>query len=79
MAARREFVGRERSINAVDAALSKDRIILLATQKEVSKEDPDPGDVYSCLDRDLEIIRRGVCYLYFFCRDRHVYDRGDHR
>ncbi len=41
------FVGRERSIGAVDAALSKDRLIFAATQKDVSKEDPDPEDLYT--------------------------------
>jgi len=41
------FVGRERSVNAVDAALSKDRLIFAATQKEISLEDPEPGDIYT--------------------------------
>jgi len=40
------FVGREISINAVDYALSKDRMIFLATQKEVSDEDPSPEGIY---------------------------------
>jgi ATP-dependent Lon protease len=41
------FVGRERSINAVDTALSKDRLIFMATQKDPSKEDPEPEDLYT--------------------------------
>jgi ATP-dependent Lon protease len=40
------FVGREISINAVDYALSKDRMIFLATQKEVGDEDPAPESIY---------------------------------
>ena len=40
------FVGREISINAVDYALSKDRLIFLATQKDVSDEDPAPEAIY---------------------------------
>ncbi|MBJ6727882.1 endopeptidase La [Geomonas sp. Red875] len=40
------FVGREISINAVDYALSKDRMIFLATQKEVGDEDPKPEAIY---------------------------------
>ncbi|ACM19266.1 ATP-dependent Lon protease (La) [Geotalea daltonii FRC-32] len=40
------FVGREISINAVDSALSKDRLIFLATQKDVSEEDPAPDMIY---------------------------------
>ncbi|MBI2412982.1 MAG: endopeptidase La [Deltaproteobacteria bacterium] len=41
------FVGRERSVNAVDAALTKDRLIFTATQKDISKEDPEPEDLYT--------------------------------
>jgi ATP-dependent Lon protease len=40
------FVGREISINAVDHALSKDRLIFLATQKDVGDEDPSPEMIY---------------------------------
>ncbi|HZV82911.1 MAG TPA: LON peptidase substrate-binding domain-containing protein, partial [Geobacteraceae bacterium] len=41
------FVGRELSINAVDKALAGDRLIFLATQKEVSDEDPTPDAIYT--------------------------------
>ncbi|BCR06868.1 Lon protease [Desulfuromonas versatilis] len=40
------FVGREKSIAAVDAALAKDRLIFLATQKEMAQEEPEPEDIY---------------------------------
>ncbi len=40
------FVGREKSIAAVDAALAKDRLIFLSTQKEVGSEDPGTEDIY---------------------------------
>jgi len=40
------FVGREISIAAVDHALSGDRLIFLATQKEVGDEDPEPEAIY---------------------------------
>ncbi|HBA87872.1 MAG TPA: endopeptidase La, partial [Geobacter sp.] len=40
------FVGREISINAVDFALSKDRMIFLATQRDVGDEDPAPEAIY---------------------------------
>ncbi len=40
------FVGRERSIAAVDAALAGDRLILLSTQKELSEEEPTPEAIY---------------------------------
>ncbi|RQW77435.1 MAG: endopeptidase La, partial [Geobacter sp.] len=41
------FVGREISIAAVDHALSRDRLIFLATQKDVSDEEPAPDAIYS--------------------------------
>ncbi len=41
------FVGRERSINAVDSALTKDRLVFTATQKDITKEDPEPDDLYT--------------------------------
>lgn len=41
------FVGREISINAVDWALSRDRLIFLATQKEISDEEPAPDAIYT--------------------------------
>ena len=40
------FVGREMSIKAVDSALAGDRMILLATQHEMSDEDPPPDKIY---------------------------------
>lgn len=40
------FVGRDKSIAAVDAALSGDRQIFLATQKDVEVEDPARKDIY---------------------------------
>lgn len=40
------FVGRESSIQAVDEALTKDRIIFLAAQKNVEDEDPKSKDIY---------------------------------
>ena len=41
------FVGREKSVQAVDAALSGDRYILILTQKDESVEEPTPDDLYT--------------------------------
>ncbi|MGE4579489.1 MAG: endopeptidase La [Desulfuromonadales bacterium] len=41
------FVGRPKSIAAVDAALARDRLIFLATQKDDEAEDPAAEDIYS--------------------------------
>jgi ATP-dependent Lon protease len=40
------MVGRERSIRAVEHALSQNRLIFLATQKTSSEEDPAPEGIY---------------------------------
>jgi ATP-dependent Lon protease len=41
------FIGREVSIKAVDEALAKDRLILLAAQKDINEEEPKPEGIYS--------------------------------
>ena len=41
------FVSRDRSIKAVETALSQDRMILLVSQKDVNKEEPEQEDLYS--------------------------------
>src|SRR6476619_4328132 len=40
------FVSRERSIKAVDQALAENRMIMLAAQRDVNKEEPGVGDLY---------------------------------
>ncbi|MHB0886061.1 MAG: endopeptidase La [Bacillota bacterium] len=39
-------VGREKSINAVEEAMIQDRLIVLATQKEIAIDQPAPDDIY---------------------------------
>jgi ATP-dependent Lon protease len=40
------FVGREASIRSVEDALSKNRLIFLASQKEITEENPSPDTIY---------------------------------
>ena len=40
------FITRERSVRALEEALSKDRLVFLIAQKNLSEEDPDPKDLY---------------------------------
>jgi ATP-dependent Lon protease len=40
------FVSRERSMHAVDQALAENRMIMLAAQRDLEKEEPGPGDVF---------------------------------
>ncbi|MBM3488833.1 MAG: endopeptidase La [Alphaproteobacteria bacterium] len=41
------FVGREKSVRALEAVMKEDRQILLVTQKNASQDNPGPEDVYS--------------------------------
>ena len=41
------FAGRSKSKQAVDRALSSDRLLLLLTQKEPGEEDPQPQDLHT--------------------------------
>lgn len=40
------FVSRDKSIRAVDEALSQNRMIMLVSQKDLDKEDPEQEDLY---------------------------------
>jgi ATP-dependent Lon protease len=40
------FVGREKSIQALEAAMADDKQILLAAQKQASEDDPSKDDIY---------------------------------
>ena len=40
------FVGRERSINALDAAMTRDKEIFLAAQKNAKTNEPSPDDIF---------------------------------
>src|SRR5258708_22466889 len=40
------FVGRERSINALDAAMTRDKDIFLAAQKNAKTNEPTPDDIF---------------------------------
>ena len=41
------FVGREKSIRALEEVMRSDRQILLVTQKDASDDDPSPEDIYT--------------------------------
>ena len=41
------FVGREKSIRAVEAAAAKDRFLFVATQKDPAIENPKSDEIYT--------------------------------
>jgi ATP-dependent Lon protease len=53
------FIGRERSVKAVDKSMGGDRLLLLSTQKDPSIEDPKPDDIYrvGTICRILRILK----------------------
>jgi ATP-dependent Lon protease len=40
------FVGREKSVRALEDVMADDKQILLVTQKNAAQDDPTPGDIY---------------------------------
>src|ERR687890_1456761 len=40
------FVGREKSIRALEEVMKNDALIMLATQKNASDDDPSPDSIY---------------------------------
>ena len=40
------FVGREKSIRALEEVMRADKLIMLATQKNASDDDPTPDAIY---------------------------------
>ena len=53
------FVGRQRSINALEDALAKDKLIVLSTQKDAKVDEPGPRDMYltGTLGSIIQMIR----------------------
>src|SRR5690348_9564914 len=54
------MVGREQSIKAIEAAMSRDRVLFVVTQRNEEVEDPGPDDVYTIgveamIDRVLKL------------------------
>lgn len=41
------FVGREKSIQALEAAMQEDKRVLLVAQREAGQDDPDTGDLFA--------------------------------
>ncbi len=41
------FVGRDKSVRSLDEAMARNRYILLVAQREMTVEDPEPGDLYT--------------------------------
>jgi ATP-dependent Lon protease len=40
------FVGREKSVRALDEAMQRGRVLVLASQRDAKSDDPNPSDIY---------------------------------
>jgi ATP-dependent Lon protease len=86
------FVGREKSIHALDEILEGHRHILLVTQKQVAQEDPEPEDIHSMgvvaevlqvlkvPDGTMRVMLEGICRFRvkkYVKREPHFLVRGE--
>src|SRR3979411_3366248 len=53
------FVGRPKSIKAMETAMEAGKSILLVAQKSAAKDDPGPGDMYpiGCVSNILQMLK----------------------
>jgi ATP-dependent Lon protease len=53
------FVGRPKSMHAIEEAVAKDSLLMLSTQKTASKSDPTKDDIYAmgCVGKILQVLR----------------------
>lgn len=53
------FVGRPKSIKALEAAMAADKTILLVAQKSAAKDEPDASDLYDigCISNILQMLK----------------------
>ena len=53
------FVGRPKSIKALESAMSSDRRIMLVAQKTAAKDEPDAGDMFEvgCVSTILQMLK----------------------
>ena len=53
------FVGRPKSIKALEAAMEQGKSIMLAAQKAAAKDEPSPDDIYEigCIANILQMLK----------------------
>lgn len=52
-------IGREKSIQALETAMTKDQIVFLTEQKDIQIEDPEPEDIYNvgCVAKVKQMLK----------------------
>ena len=53
------FVGRSKSIQALEEVMSKDKTIFIATQKDAETDDPLPNEIYNvgCIGKVIQLLK----------------------
>ena len=53
------FVGRDRSVRALEEVMNNDKQIILVAQKDASKDEPDTSDVFrvGCVGNVLQLLK----------------------
>ena len=53
------FVGRSKSISALEEVMSKDKKVFLVTQKNAETDDPSPSEIYStgCIGKVIQLLK----------------------
>ena len=53
------FVGRSKSISALEEVMTKDKTIFLVTQKHAETDDPMPDDIYNvgCIGKVIQLLK----------------------
>jgi len=53
------FVGRSKSISALEEVMSKDKMIFLVTQKDAETDDPLPNEIYEigCIGKVIQLLK----------------------
>ena len=53
------FVGRAKSISALEEVMSKDKKVFLVTQKNAETDDPSPNEIYStgCIGKVIQLLK----------------------
>ena len=53
------FVGRPKSISALEEVMTKDKIIFLVTQKDAETDDPLPNEIYNigCIGKVIQLLK----------------------
>ena len=53
------FVGRSKSISALEEVMSKDKLIFLVTQKDAETDDPLPNEIYEigCIGKVIQLLK----------------------